>query len=124
VGRLERNSGTRRYTHCPRLPYPNKTKKSKENENFPKHGTDSEHQKAKDYSAKQHWNLNNSSTPRKTTNIQTFLQGLTPADSTDCSVWKVTKKTKQITKSSPLLRTPHGIWSGNNAAKADASLNT
>jgi hypothetical protein len=33
--------------------------------------------------------------------INTFLQGLTPTDSIDCSLWKVTKQIKQILKSSP-----------------------
>jgi hypothetical protein len=35
-------------------------------------------------------------------------------------LWKVTKKFKQITKSSPPLRTPQGTWSRNNAEKAYA----
>jgi hypothetical protein len=33
---------------------------------------------------------------------------------------KVTKKIKQITKSSPPLKTPQGIWARNNAEKAQA----
>jgi hypothetical protein len=37
--------------------------------------------------------------------IQTFLQGLTPTESTDYSLWKATKKIKQVKKSSPSLRT-------------------
>jgi hypothetical protein len=48
------------------------------------------------------------------------LQGLTPTDSTDYSLWKVTKKIKQITKSSPPLRTPQGIWARTNAQKSHA----
>jgi hypothetical protein len=48
--------------------------------------------------------------------MQTFLQDLTPTDSTDYSLWKVTKKIKQITKSSP----PQGTWARNNAKKAQA----
>jgi hypothetical protein len=41
--------------------------------------------------------------------IQTFLQGLTPTDSTCYSPWKLTKKIKQTTKSSP-LETAEGTW--------------
>jgi hypothetical protein len=41
----------------------------------------------------------------KNDSIQTFLQGLTPTDSTDYSLWKVTKKIKQTTKFSPPLQT-------------------
>jgi hypothetical protein len=72
-----------RYTHYPRLPYSNITKKLKKDDS-----------------------------------IQTFLQGLTPTDSTDYSLWKVTKKIKQIAKSSPPLRIPQGTWTRNNAEKA------
>jgi hypothetical protein len=36
----------------------------------------------------------------KNDSTQTFLQGLTPTDSIDYSLWKVTKKIKHITKSS------------------------
>jgi hypothetical protein len=35
--------------------------------------------------------------------IQTFLQDLTPTESTDYSLWKVTKKIKQVKKPSPPL---------------------
>jgi hypothetical protein len=49
-----------------------------------------------------------------------FLQGLTPTGSTSYSLWKVTKIIKQITKSSPPLRTPQGTWARNNAEKAHA----
>jgi hypothetical protein len=52
--------------------------------------------------------------------MQTFLQGLSPADSTDYSLWKATKKIKQVTKSSPPLRTPQGTWARNNTEKAHA----
>jgi hypothetical protein len=52
--------------------------------------------------------------------MQTYLQGLTPTDSTDYSLWKVTKKIKQIAESSPPLRTPQGTWARNNAVKAHA----
>jgi hypothetical protein len=111
MGRLESNTGTHLCTHYPRWPYPNKTKKPKKKEDSAKLGTDSEHQKSKDYSTQQHGNLNNSSTLRKTT----FLQGLSPTDSIGYSPWKVTKKSQHITKSSPPLRTPQGTWARNNA---------
>jgi hypothetical protein len=45
---------------------------------------------------------------KKNDSIQTVLQGLTGTDCTYYSLWKVTKKIKQITKSSPPLRTPQG----------------
>jgi hypothetical protein len=57
---------------------------------------------------------------KKNYSIQTFLQGLTPTDSTDYSLWKVTKKIKQITKSSPPLRTPLGTGARNKADKPHA----
>jgi hypothetical protein len=41
--------------------------------------------------------------------IQTFLQGLTPTESTGYSLWKATKKIKQIKKPPP-LRTSQGTW--------------
>jgi hypothetical protein len=44
--------------------------------------------------------------------IQTFLQGLTPTESTDYSLWKATKKIKQP------LRTSQGSWARSNAEKA------
>jgi hypothetical protein len=56
------------------------------------------------------------SNAKKNDSIQTFLQ--TPTDSTDYSLWKVTNKIKQITKSSPPLRTQQGTWARNNAEKA------
>jgi hypothetical protein len=61
---------------------------------------------------------------KRNDSIQTFLQGLTPRNSTDYSLWKVTKKIKQITKSSPPLRTPQGTWAENNAEKLMPSPNT
>jgi hypothetical protein len=57
---------------------------------------------------------------KKNDSIQTFLQGLTPTDTTNYSLWKVTKKIKWITKSSPPLRTPQGTWSRNNVEKPHA----
>jgi hypothetical protein len=52
--------------------------------------------------------------------IQTFLQGLTPTESTDYSLWKATKKIKQVKKSSPPLRTSQGTWARSNVEKAHA----
>jgi hypothetical protein len=54
-------------------------------------------------------------------NIQTFLQGLTPAASTDYSLWKAIKKTKQIMKSSPPLQTTQRIWAQSDIEKANTS---
>jgi hypothetical protein len=54
--------------------------------------------------------------PKKNNNIQTFLQPLTPTDSTVYSLWKVTKEITQITGSS----SPQGTWSTNNAEKPHA----
>jgi hypothetical protein len=42
--------------------------------------------------------------------IQTFLQGLTPTESTDYSVWKAIKEIKQVKKPSPPLRASQGTW--------------
>jgi hypothetical protein len=69
-------------------------------------GTDYEHQRAKDYltlELKQLLNNNNYC-------IQTFLQGLTPTESTDYSPWKTIKKIEQIKTPSPPLKTPQGTW--------------
>jgi hypothetical protein len=52
--------------------------------------------------------------------IQTFLQGLTPTESTDYSLWKVIKKIKQVKKPSPLPRTSQGTWTRSNVKKAHA----
>jgi hypothetical protein len=52
--------------------------------------------------------------------IQTLLQGLTSTYSTEYSLWKVTNRTKQITESSPPLRTPQGTWTKKNAEKTQA----
>jgi hypothetical protein len=51
--------------------------------------------------------------------IQTFLQGLTPTASTDYSLWKAIKKTKEITKSPPPLRTTQGTWARSDIEKAN-----
>jgi hypothetical protein len=77
-------------------------------------GTDYEHQRAKDYLTQQHLNKN------KNDYIQTFLQGLTPTESTDYSLWKAIKKIKQVKKPSPWLRTSQGTWARSNAEKAHA----
>jgi hypothetical protein len=52
--------------------------------------------------------------------IQTILQGLTPTESTDYSLWQATKKLKQVKKPSPPLRTSHGPWTRNNIEKTHA----
>jgi hypothetical protein len=40
--------------------------------------------------------------------IKTFLQGLTPTESTDYSLWEATKKLKQVKTTSPPLRISRG----------------
>jgi hypothetical protein len=88
-------------THYPRLPYPNETKNCRKKENSrTKTATDSGHQKAKTTQE-----LKQLLKTYKNDVTKTFLQGLTPTDSTDYSLWKVTKEIKQNTKSSPPLRT-------------------
>jgi hypothetical protein len=52
--------------------------------------------------------------------IQTFLQGLTPTESTDYSLWKATKKIKQVKKPSPPLRTSQGTCARSNVENAHA----
>jgi hypothetical protein len=61
----------------------------------------------------------NSSTLRKTTAFKLSCRASLQQTPTD-SLWKVTKKIKQITKSSPPLRTPQGTWARNNAEKSHA----
>jgi hypothetical protein len=56
----------------------------------------------------------------KNDRIQTFLQGLTPTESTDCSLWKATKKIKQVKEPSPPLRASQGTWARSNVEKAHA----
>jgi hypothetical protein len=51
--------------------------------------------------------------------IQIFLQGLTTTESTDYSLWKVTKKIKHVKKPSLPLRTSQGTWA-RNVEKANA----
>jgi hypothetical protein len=50
--------------------------------------------------------------------IQTFLQGFTPTESADYSLWNGTKKIKQVKKPSPPLRTSQGTWTRSNVEKA------
>jgi hypothetical protein len=52
--------------------------------------------------------------------IQTFLEGLTPTESTDYSLWKAAKKMKQVTKPSPPLRASQGTWASSNVETAHA----
>jgi hypothetical protein len=52
--------------------------------------------------------------------IQTFLQGITPTESIDYSLWKVTLKIKLVKKTSPPLRTSHETWARSNVEKAHA----
>jgi hypothetical protein len=49
--------------------------------------------------------------------IQTFLQGLTPTESIDFSLWKVTKEIKQVKKPYPPFRTSQGTWKRSNVEK-------
>jgi hypothetical protein len=73
-------------------------------------GTDYEHQRANHYLTQQHRNSNNFSI---TTKI------IIPArSSTNCSLWKATKKMKQVKKASPPLRTLQGTWARSNVEKA------
>jgi hypothetical protein len=52
--------------------------------------------------------------------IQTFLQGLTPTESTDYSLWKRTKKIKRVKKYFAPLSTPQRIWARTNIEIAHA----
>jgi hypothetical protein len=52
--------------------------------------------------------------------MQTFLQGFTPTESTDYSLWKATKKIKHVKKPSPPLRTTQAPWARSNIEKAHA----
>jgi hypothetical protein len=80
-------------------------------------GTDYEHQRTKDYLTQELKQLLNNN---KNDCIQIFLQGLTPTESTNYSLWKVTKKIKQIKKPSPPLTTSQGTWARRNVEKAHA----
>jgi hypothetical protein len=51
---------------------------------------------------------------------QPFLQGLTPTEYTDYSLWKATKKIKHDKKPSPPVRTSQATWVRSNADKAHA----
>jgi hypothetical protein len=50
------------------------------------------------------------------------MQGLTPTESTDYSLWKATKEVKQVNKSSPPIRTTQGTWARCIAEKAHAFI--
>jgi hypothetical protein len=52
--------------------------------------------------------------------IQTFLQGLTPTESTDYSLQKVTEKIKHVEKPFPPLLTSQGTGARSNVRKAHA----
>jgi hypothetical protein len=49
------------------------------------------------------------------------MKGLTPTESTNYSLLKVTKKIKQVKKPSPPLRTSQRTWARNNIEKAHTS---
>jgi hypothetical protein len=55
--------------------------------------------------------------------LQTFLQGLTPTESTE-SLWKATKNIKLVKKPSPPLRTSQGTSARSNVEKAHTFQNT
>jgi hypothetical protein len=80
-------------------------------------GIDYEHQKAKYYLTQELKQLLNNN---KIDCIQTFLQGLTLTEFIDYSLWKMTKKMKQVKKPSPPLRTSQGTWARSNVEKAHA----
>jgi hypothetical protein len=80
-------------------------------------GIDYEHQKAKDYLTQQHRNSSNSSLTTKMIAIKhscKFLHQLNPLT----SLWKATKKIKQVKESSTPLRTSQGTWAKSNVEKA------
>jgi hypothetical protein len=79
-------------------------------------GTNYEHQKAKDYLTEELKELLNNN---KNDCIKTFLQGLTPTDSTDYYLWRGTKKITQVKKPPP-LRISQGTWVRSNIEKAHA----
>jgi hypothetical protein len=85
----------------------------KKNEDTASVGIAQEHQKTNDYSTELLLRYRNSC-------VETLLQSLTPTASSDYSLWKTTKKLKQIMKSSPPLRTPHGTWARRATEKAHA----
>jgi hypothetical protein len=60
---------------------------------------------------------------KKNYNIQTFLNGLTPTDSTNYSLWKTTKKLKAVTQTSTPIPTTQGTWARTDADKAQAFPN-
>lgn len=55
----------------------------------------------------------------KEQSISTYLEGLSPTDTTDYSLWKATKKMKQPQQPIPPIRSSSGQWAKTNKAKAD-----
>ena len=51
--------------------------------------------------------------------IQSFLESLTPTETTDYSLWKATKKIKHPQISIPPIRKTDGNWARTNKEKAD-----
>ena len=49
--------------------------------------------------------------------IQTFLSELKPTEDTDYSLWRATKRIKQVTNASPPIRTRQGTWVRSNEDK-------
>jgi hypothetical protein len=89
----------------------------KKKENSVKVGTDYEHRRAKDYLTQELKQLLNNN---KNDCIQTFLQDLTPTESTDYSVWKAAKKLNQCKKPSPPLRTSQRTSARSNVERIHA----
>jgi hypothetical protein len=75
----------------------------KKKEESVKIGTDYEHQRAKDYLTQQHRNSNNSSIRKMIASKHSCKEPTNqPTKSIDCSLWKATKKIKQVKKPPPL----------------------
>ena len=51
--------------------------------------------------------------------IQIYLQSLTATDATDYSLWKATKRLKNLQAHVPPIRTNNGEWAKSNIQKAD-----
>jgi hypothetical protein len=92
----------------------------KKNEDSTSVGIAQELQKINDYSSKLHGTSNNFSGTKILASKRFYKESLTPTASTDCPLWKITKTLKQVTKSSPPLRTPHGTLAKNATEKAHA----
>jgi hypothetical protein len=82
-----------------------------------------EHPQARDYLTQQHRNSKNSSMITKIDYIQTFLQGLTPTESTAYSLWRAIKSLKHVKVPSPPLRTSQRTWARSNVEKQLLSPN-